>query len=77
MALADFPGCHSTFKLSAYRGGHLTQWYRAINAFQISEIMSGGIVKALAVSLQAALAFHRHTRQDTRQSSGLLAKALD
>jgi hypothetical protein len=39
--------------------------------------MSGGIVKALAVSLQAALAFHRHTRQDTRQSNGLLAKALD
>jgi hypothetical protein len=39
--------------------------------------MGGGIVKALPVRLQAALAFHRHIGQDARESRGLLAKALD
>jgi len=77
MALAYFPGCQSAFKLSAYRGGYLAQRYRAINALQMSKIMGGGIVKALAVFLQATLAFHRHIGQGARESRGLLAKALD
>src|SRR3984893_2556334 len=77
MALTDFPGCQSTFKLAAYRGGYLAQRYRTVNAFQMSKIMGGGIVKALPVWLQAALAFHRHIGEDTRESRGLLAKALD
>ena len=37
----------------------------------VSKVMVGGILKALAVFLQAALAFHRHIGEDTRQSSGL------
>jgi hypothetical protein len=77
MALAYFPGCQSAFKLSAYRGGYLAQRYRAINALQMSKIMGGGIVKALAVWLQPALAFHRHIGEGTRERGGLLAKALD
>jgi hypothetical protein len=77
MALTDFPGGQSAFKLAAYRGGHLVQRYRAVNALQMSQVMSGGILKALAVFLQAALAFHRHICQGTRESRGLLAKALD
>jgi hypothetical protein len=77
MTLADFPGCQSSFKLSAYRGSHLDQLCRAVSACQMSKVMSGGIVKALAVWLQAALAFHRHIGEDTRESRGLLAKALD
>src|SRR6185369_4311352 len=77
MALADFPGCHSAFKLAPYCGGHLAQRHRAVNAFQMSEIMIDGIVKALAVFLQATLAFHRHIGEDARESRGLLAKALD
>jgi hypothetical protein len=77
MTLADFPGCQSALKLSAYRGGYLAQGYRAVNALQVSEVMLGGIVKALAVSLQTTLAFHRHIGEDTRESRGLLAKALD
>jgi hypothetical protein len=39
--------------------------------------MIGGIVKALAVWLQAALAFHRHIGERTRERGRLLAKALD
>src|ERR1700730_7613713 len=77
MALADCPGCHSAIKLAAYRGGHLAQRYRASNALQMSEVMIGGIVKALAVWLQAALAFHRHIGEGARQSRGLVTKALD
>ena len=77
MALADLPGCQSTFKLAAYRGGHLGQGYRAIDAFQVSDVMSGGIVKALPVWLQPTLAFHRHIGEDARESRGLVAKALD
>ena len=41
------------------------------------EIIGGGIVKALPVFLQAVLAFHRHIGEGTRESHGLLAKALD
>jgi hypothetical protein len=77
MALADFPGSRSAFEFFAYRGGHLAQRYRALNALQMSEIMIGGIVKALAVFLQPTLAFHRHIGEGTRESRGLLAKALD
>jgi hypothetical protein len=47
MALADFPRCQSTFKLAAYHVGYPAQWYRAVNALQMSKIMGGGIVKAL------------------------------
>ena len=77
MALADLPGCQSALKLATYRGGHLVQRYRAVNALQMSEIMIGGIKKALSVWLQATLAFHRHIGEGTRESGGLLAKALD
>jgi hypothetical protein len=35
----------------------------------MSEIVSGGIVKALAVFLQAALAFHRHIGEGAREKS--------
>ena len=77
MALADFPGCQPAFKLSAYRRGYLAQRYRAVNALQMAKVMGGGIAKALAVRLQAALAFHRHIGEGTRESRGLLAKALD
>ena len=43
----------------------------------MSEVMGGGIVEALAVFLQSALAFHSHIGENTRESRGLLAKALD
>jgi hypothetical protein len=77
MALADLPGCQSTFKLAAYCGGLLVQRCRAVNALQMSQIVSRGIVQALAVFLQTALAFHRHIGQGPRESRGLLAKELD
>ena len=44
---------------------------------QMSEIVGRGIVKALPVRLQAALAFHRHIGEHTRERGGLLAKALN
>lgn len=43
----------------------------------MSQIVSGGIVQALAVFLQTALAFHRHIGKGPRESRGLLAKELD
>jgi hypothetical protein len=43
----------------------------------MSEIMSGGIVKGFPYGFPAALAFHRHIGQGTRERGGLLAKALD
>jgi hypothetical protein len=77
MSLADFAGYQPAFKLATHPGGHLADRYRAVNAFQMSEVVSGGIVKAFAVFLEAALAFHRHISEGTRESRGLLAKALD